>query len=282
MINIFTNSVEHRANYGIQDNENYMSVNSCGYLKLLTQNSSVSRDTGRVDYQIIYIIKGKGYYSFGDEITEIGNGNIVIFQPNIPQRYNYYFKDSTELYWVHFTGYAARKNLSELGLLDRRSYFIGESGECIELFKKVISELKIKKPLFMHYCSVYLVELILNIARILAALNEGLVVSDDIKKAIELMHANYNQNHPIGFYAQKSNLSMYRFIHKFKAATGVSPLEYITRIRINGAKDLLSSSSHSISEISSIVGYDNPLYFSRIFKRETGVSPSAYKNSKIT
>jgi AraC-like DNA-binding protein len=73
------------------------------------------------------------------------------------------------------------------------------------------------------------------------------------------------------------SLSLFRFIHKFKDLTGMTPIEYLTQIRINEAKFLLSNSPLNVAEISSIVGYDDPLYFSRVFKKVTGISPKNYK-----
>ena len=64
----------------------------------------------------------------------------------------------------------------------------------------------------------------------------------------------------------------------FKKTLGKSPSEYLTQCRIDQAKRLLTQSEdHSIKEISNAVGYDDPYYFSRIFKATTGLSPSEYR-----
>ena len=56
-----------------------------------------------------------------------------------------------------------------------------------------------------------------------------------------------------------------------------SGMQYILAIRINNAVSLLESTDYNVTEISTIIGYDNPLYFSRIFKKQKGVSPSDYR-----
>ena len=67
--------------------------------------------------------------------------------------------------------------------------------------------------------------------------------------------------------AKKHHMSTSWFIRNFKQYTGTSPMQYILAIRIHNAEVLLQNEHYNITEISNIVGYDNPLYFSRIFKK---------------
>lgn len=280
MITISANSLSNWVDSGIRDNEKYLMVNSCGYQKFVTRDFSISRANGRVDFQLIYIINGKGRFTFGNTEREIGEGHIILYKPNEPQNYRYYFTDKPELYWVHFTGNAVYDILSELYLNSQVSYFVGMDNDCVDLFKKMIFELNMKRPSYGYYTSAYMMELMAHFSRLAwARKHETVLLDDDIKKTITLMHSNYNAKYTICDYAKDCNLSESRFIHKFKASTGKTPVQYIMQIRMNEAKDLLSYSSLNISEVSSIIGYENPLYFSRIFKRETGMSPSEYKSA---
>ena len=58
---------------------------------------------------------------------------------------------------------------------------------------------------------------------------------------------------------------------------GTSPMQYILGIRVRNAQTLLETTDDSISNIASIVGYDNPMYFSRLFRKAKGVSPAGYR-----
>ena len=78
-------------------------------------------------------------------------------------------------------------------------------------------------------------------------------------------------------YAQKLHMSACWFIKNFKQIMGITPMQYIVSKRIGIAKNLLISSNLSLSEISDNIGYDNPLYFSRLFKNHSGVTPSEYR-----
>lgn len=274
-----TNLLRHTPESLILEKDICMYVQSCGYQKFLSRKFSIERSKGTPDYQIIYIIKGKGFFLLENKETVVNEGEFIVYKPNEPQYYRYSFEDSTELYWIHFTGHGADKILQKSGILNTNIHNVGIQNECIEIFKKIIDELQKKRPAFEDFSSAFLLELLAHFTRALSALamNNKVHKSNDIEKIISLIHSKYNQKYSNKYYAKECNLSLFRFIHKFKECTGMTPLEYITHIRITEAKYLLAFSSLNISKISSIVGYENPLYFSRVFNRETGFSPSIFR-----
>ena len=90
---------------------------------------------------------------------------------------------------------------------------------------------------------------------------------------------HYNEDINIEEYTQKNYVSISWFIRAFKQCTGSTPMQYILSKRISNAETLLLDHSYNITEIAQIVGYDNPLYFSRIFKKIKGLSPSEYRKN---
>lgn len=78
---------------------------------------------------------------------------------------------------------------------------------------------------------------------------------------------------------RKVNFSRTYISAKFKQSTGMSMNEYLTKLKIEEAKTLIREEKHSISQISELLCYDNPHYFSRVFKRVTNMSPREYKES---
>jgi len=77
--------------------------------------------------------------------------------------------------------------------------------------------------------------------------------------------------------AQSLNMSYSGFRAAFRKATGFSPRQYHLQIRINEAKELLANTSLSAGEIAAHVGFSSPYYFSRIFSKKVGASPTAYR-----
>lgn len=279
MINIRSDTIPNNDDLGIKNSEIIISIHCCGYQKFITKDLAIKRDKGRDDYQIIYVVKGKCYFKIGNKVEEVTSGNFILIKPNQRQFYYYSHKDLTEVYWIHFSGYGIEEALQNLLLLEKPINYIGYDKRYISIFQLIINEIQIKNSSYQHIAAAYFYELLVYFSRELYKLAHISYSknSEDFKEIIQLMYLKYKENLPISYYAEKCNLSIYRFIHKFKDFTGMSPLEYITKIRINIAKDLILSSSLSISEISDMIGYSNPLYFSRLFKKYCGVSPSLYK-----
>lgn len=75
------------------------------------------------------------------------------------------------------------------------------------------------------------------------------------------------------------NISPYYFSKLFKEEAGENFIEYLTKVRIAHAKELLRNPALSIKEICILSGYSDPNYFSRIFKKQEGLTPSEYRDS---
>lgn len=279
MISISGNALGEWPELGFESGDSFLSVNHCGYQKLITRSLTRSRERGRVDYQLICMVGGKGLFRFGGETIEVTGGQIVIYAPGQPQHYSYCAGDATEAYWIHFTGYAARDYMQQFGLLSSHIHTVGAVDEMVTLYKKIIRELSMNKPMSGQMAAAHLLELLALIGRKLQHTDDKRKGDphSDIHRVMETMHEKYNQQLVIAELAKQCSLSLFRFIHKFKDVTGTNPVKYLTGIRISEAKKLLSESSLTVKEIAAIVGYENPLYFSRVFRNEVGMPPSEYK-----
>ena len=98
-----------------------------------------------------------------------------------------------------------------------------------------------------------------------------------IREGRELLGIEWNKNEKIGKYAALCGMSEGAFYGYFKRWTGLSPVEYRNSIRINAARSLLANTDLKISEISIRCGFDDPYYFSRIFKKVVGLPPKEYR-----
>lgn len=98
-----------------------------------------------------------------------------------------------------------------------------------------------------------------------------------IQKAVAFIEANYAREITLRDVAKNVYLSPYYFSRLFRQKTGMNFAKYLSLTRINAAKKLLAEGRLPIREIAAQVGYDDPRYFSTVFKRLTGVLPSEYQ-----
>ncbi len=99
-----------------------------------------------------------------------------------------------------------------------------------------------------------------------------------MESAASYFSENYNLEISVEDYAASKGMSVSWFIRNFKKYTGQTPVQYLTAIRMTNAQALLETTSYSVNEIGRIVGYANPLYFSRMFRKQKGCSPTEYRN----
>jgi transcriptional regulator GlxA family with amidase domain len=100
---------------------------------------------------------------------------------------------------------------------------------------------------------------------------------DAIRRAEAWIHAHCREDFSFEWLAHELGMSPRNFIRRFKSATGMAPLEYIQRLRVRAAKHLLEGDQVSVQEVGIAVGYEDPAFFRTLFKRHTGLAPSAYR-----
>ena len=97
----------------------------------------------------------------------------------------------------------------------------------------------------------------------------------------EYIDANFNSPDCLDKVVERSGVCARRFCEIFRKVYNVTPNKYIIQRKIEYAKSLLSTGSFSVSDVSSICNFSDVYYFSKVFKKHTGISPSKYKDEKL-
>ena len=264
-----------------KDKSQPLIVGSCGTYRLKTHKKLPTwAPRGRVDWQLLFVASGKTHFYIGGKDQIVTAGHMVLFQPKEEQHYEYFGEDKPEVYWVHFTGSAVKEILRSYDIpLDEHIFFAGTPAAYTQLFKNMIEEFQTCKVGYKEMLEMNLRQLFLMIQR--TRLEKPPLVTTAVQQEMDFarqyFHKHYNEPINIEEYAQSRHTSISLFMRNFKKVYGVSPKQYLLNIRMNNAQNLLETTDYTVAEIAAIVGYDNSLYFSRIYHKQKGQAPSDYR-----
>lgn len=267
-----------------KDNSTPLVVGSCGTYRLKTRPKlPTCWQKGRRDYQILYVANGKTHFWFDGREKIVSAGHMVLYKPEEIQKYVYYLEDNPEVFWIHFTGSDVKNILAYHGIsLDEHVFYCGVLPDYKALFRKIIQELQLCRYGYEDYIASLFNDILLLVDRQQHEQKKTTGnVQEQIERAAAYFNENYNTKISIDDYAESLHISTNWFIHNFKQYAGMSPAQYILSLRMVNAQSLLERTTYNIKQISEIVGYENPLYFSRVFKKEIGKSPAQYRKEMI-
>lgn len=262
--------------YSSEKNSNeYLLVNICGIDRLHTRDTLRIREHGRMDYHILYIAEGKCYAEVGGESVVAEAGSLILYMPGKRQKYAFHKVDCSISCYLHFTGTGCENLLFSLGFVREGVYPVGRSRMLVSVIEKMEREQNLKALHYESVCTAYLLEFLALASRKMKSAQN--ITYHKNRKMIdgvcEKMLEEHMHPHPLQYYADSCNLSLGRFSHVFKESMGVSPHEYLMRIRIERAAHLLQNTDMSVAEVAECTGFSGQNYFSRTFKRYTGKAP---------
>lgn len=240
--------------------------------------------TTRTEYLIHYILSGKGTYIAQNETYHLSAHQAFLILPNETTFYVADEKDPWTYIWVGFNGAKAKTYLSYANLDDTNRICIFPDSEL--LLGQVQNMLNAKELTYSNelkregYLFLFLSLLI----------NQQHVVNNDkgnydysyqiyVNHAIEFIEHNYHKAIKVQDLANYIGISRSHLTNCFKKALNTSPQNYLLSYRLNQACLLLKNSLLTIGEISTQVGYDDALAFSKLFKQYYGICPTLYRST---
>lgn len=232
----------------------------------------------RDHYLIHYVVSGKGRYQVGEKEYSLRAGDVFLVYPNVSVTYFSDREEPWEYYWVGFNGSDAAYLLNSAGFEwkepVRRSIPFGK-----ELQKRLLAIYDVRGNSLAHAAAMT-GELYRTLALFLQNAPQQEEENDPLAlytmRAVE--YINFRYSYPItvdeiAAYVGVSRSHLYRAFH---TVTGQSPKTYLSRFRIRQACLLLEKGDMSIAAIAQSVGYESGLYFSKVFHRLEGMTPSEY------
>nr|WKN34836.1 AraC family transcriptional regulator [Tunicatimonas sp. TK19036] len=231
------------------------------------------------EYQLNYITEGFGYLETSQGLFKIKPGMVMIIHPGVKHRYRPDKKTGWVENYIGFKGNLAPHFLN-LAFRDIPSPVLscGNRVEIIDVYQKIFDLTQIQKPAYQQVASgmiLKLVGLLLSIQKQSGI--EGKDIEDLITTARAYMWENVDKTADLQAFAKSKNFSYSSFRKLFKQYTGIAPYQYFLDLKIVRAKELIASTDKSVKEMAYELGFDSIHYFSRLFKKKTGVSPSEFR-----
>lgn len=238
------------------------------------------RKEGAAEHILIYCTDGLGWISVNGRRVAVKNNQYFIIPKDTPHSYGSSSQKPWSIYWVHFLGGLSHEytSLTQNPQTILPSH-IDRIDNRIELFEEMYQNLEMgftKEN--MQYANICLLHFLasfkyLDQYRQIRMHNNA----DPLLKCIRFMKSNISRIITLDELAKITKLSISQFSLLFKRKTGKSPLDYLIQLRIQKACELLENTSLKIKDIANSIGYEDPYYFSRIFKKTVGSTPRDYR-----
>ena len=231
------------------------------------------------DHVLVYCAEGAGWLTLEGRNWQIRTGEVFLCPPGVPHSYGADERSPWTKYWVHFRGEQVPAYATLLGLsVTQPVLAVGEDANLISWFLDMQTVLRNGLSQASLLCAATL------LARILAQMNalaeeQKRMVSQglNMEAMMVFLRDHMDGRLPLSQMAAHAGLSKYHFSRRFKQQTGYAPVEFHIRLRLQKACELLESSTASITDIASSLGFSSPYHFSSAFKGMMGVSPRGYR-----
>ncbi|MGP4041104.1 helix-turn-helix domain-containing protein [Gracilibacillus sp. D59] len=246
-----------------------------------TTGYAVNRTDGVMNWHITFTLSGTGMYKVNNNTWYCQTGDIVIIPPNIPHYYATSSEEPWNFTWAHFIPKTdwldllkSLDNFDNAFLLSIKNLPI--QNKVLQAFKQLLQN-NIQQDFFHNRIAYNSLEYILLLIAQHNAKNQAPKIDYRVEKLLDYLQVNLKKKHTLESLAKNVSLSPSRLSHLFKQEVGDSIVQYLLKMRLRQAANLLEYTSDPILEIAEEVGFQNPYYFTRQFSTYYGVSPKYYR-----
>ena len=228
--------------------------------------------------ELFFVVNGEGNFLFRDEKYHIRTGDLVIIPPYMEHTEQSIKNTPLEYYVIGVEGI---------------SFQPADEETCVQVFcnfsnKSLISDLfaqmlyEVRNPSYGSdkICQDLLEILILRIVRyqhVIPVPITSTYMTKECARIKEYLDINYSEPITLDTLTELTHMNKYYMAHSFAKYTGQSPIQYLNQRRMEAACTLLKDTDHSISSISSAVGFSSQSYFTQAFRKKYGMTPIKYR-----
>jgi len=225
---------------------------------------------------IIHCTAGEGRCLLAGRRLVVEPGQVLVIPPGVPHRYQADEKTPWTIWWAHVTGSAVPMLLKAIGN-SSPVFDVSAPARVSALLDSILRRLETDESassLIAAGGAAYHLLSLLAADRRSAPRGQ----EDPIAQMQQYLRENVSEHISVADLAAMAGFSVSHFSALFRRATGFGALEYQTRLRMSVARELLDTTDQTIGAIGRQVGYHDPMYFSRQFRRIHHVSPTQYRS----
>ena len=239
----------------------------------------------RNHYLFHYIIAGQGKLYVGEKVYPVGPGQGFLILPGQTTTYASDEKDPWEYTWIEFDGLRVRESLSLAGLGAAKPIYTPATragGEKLrECMLQIVQDGE-AKPIRQIGRGFLFLDQLAESSAARQHQSQRRLRDFYMKEALSFIEQNYQRDVSVEDIAAFCGLNRSYFGKLFRDTMGESPQAFLLHYRMAQAAQFLKETTQPVSAISTMVGYANPLHFSRAFKSVYGISPRAYRQTHFT
>ena len=234
------------------------------------------------DHLLLYCVSGRAWADVDGRRHQVGAGDLLLLPRNVAHTYAADDSDPWTIYWVHFDGAQSDRFMDELGFaLHQPIKAIGTSPKLISDFETLLEvrQSGYRLPVFVHGAN-QLRQMLCYLALLSPRGDARGPSRFDLDQVHGLMQERLHDQLDLDTLAARMNLSKHAFCRKYKRATGHSAIQHFIHLKMEHACYLLDITARTVQQIAFDLGYQDAYYFSRLFRKVVGVSPTDYRRLK--
>jgi AraC family transcriptional regulator of arabinose operon len=239
------------------------------------------RPEGAEQTIFIYCTRGAGWCELSGRNFSVKAGELLVVPAQVPHIYGADHVKPWTIHWVHAVGSLINPFLRELDVtINQPVVRIGEDPHLLALFEELLDVFEHGYTILQLLCASqtlgHLLALMIRDHRTGYAMQP--TPQQKVAQTIDYMKQHLNQNLTLNALAGVANLSRSQYVALFKQQTGYPPIDYFIRLRMHRACQLLDTTGLSIKSVAAELGFEDALYFSRVFRLVNQKSPTDYRN----